>query len=69
MGKLKDLMQLFDKHGFVVLKGSVKISASPLHIDLHQGLKTRDITLKFTEAVLDNDEAKTHADEYGFIIE
>lgn len=69
MEKLRDLIQSFDKLGFVVLKGSVEISASPLHIDWQQGFKTRDIVLKFTEAVLDNDEAKTHADKYGFIIE
>lgn len=64
----KELRELFEKHGKVVLKGSIELSCSPLHIDSNSGLKTRELVFKFTEVVNNKNEALEHIDNYGFIL-
>lgn len=63
-----DLMELFKKHGIVVIKDSIELSSSPLHIDGYSKLKSRDLVFKFTEVVKDDDEAVKHSNKYGFIV-
>lgn len=63
-----DLRELFEKHGVIVLKDSIELSASPLHIDIHSNFRSRDFVFKFTEFVKDNDVAIEHANKYGFIL-
>jgi hypothetical protein len=64
----KELRELFEKHGKVVLKGSIELSCSLLHIDSNSGLKTRELVFKFTEVVNNKNEALEHVSKYGFIV-
>lgn len=64
----KDLRELFEKYGKVVLRDSIELSYSPLRIDYTTGLKTRELAFKFTEVVNNKNEALEHIDKYGFIL-
>ena len=64
----KDLRELFEKYGKMVLRDGIELSFSPLHIDSDSGLKTRELVFKFTEVVNNKNEALEHIDKYGFIL-
>lgn len=64
----KDLIHLFDKHGYSVLCDSIELSVSPLHVELGSGFTTRDFVFRFTACVFDKIEAKNHSDKHGCII-
>jgi hypothetical protein len=64
----KDLRELLEKHGKIVLKDSIELSCSPLLIDSACGLKTRELVFKFTEVVNNKNEALEHVGKYGFIV-
>ena len=66
----KDLINVLNKHGLLVLKDSVMFELSPIRIDVKSGFKTRDITVSFREArLLSDDELKANIDKYGLIME
>lgn len=66
----KDLLEVLNKHGLLVLEDSVMLELSPIHIDIKSGFKTRDVTISFREAsLLSNDELKANIDKYGLIME
>lgn len=66
----KDLLNVLNKHGLLVLKDSVMFELSPIRIDVKSGFKTRDITVSFREArLLSDDELKANIDKYGLIME
>ena len=66
----KDLLNVLNKHGLLVLKDSVMLELSPIHIDIKSGFKTRDITIGFREvSLLSNDELKANIDKYGIVME
>lgn len=67
----KDLLEVLNKHGLLVLKDSAMLELSPIHIDVSSGLVTRDVTLSFREAIirLTNDELKENIDKYGLVME
>lgn len=62
----KDLIELFNKHGLLVLKDSVIIEHSPLYVT-HKG-NTRFLTFKF-EQFLPQEEADEHRTKYGAVID
>lgn len=65
-----DLLEVLNKHGLFVLKDSVMLELSPIHIDIKSGFKTRDITIGFREvSLLSNDELKANIDKYGIVME
>lgn len=66
----KDLLNVLNKHGLLVLEDSVMLELSPIRIDLKSGFKTRDVTISFREAsLLSDDELKANIDKYGLIME
>jgi hypothetical protein len=66
----KDLLDVLNKHGLLVLEDSVMLELSPIHIDIKSGFKTRDITISFREAsLLSNDELTENIDKYGIVME
>ena len=66
----KDLLDVLNNHGLLVLEDSVMLELSPIRIDLKSGFKTRDVTISFREAsLLSNDELKENVDKYGLIME
>lgn len=66
----KDLLDVLNKHGLLVLKDSVMLELSPIRIDVKSGFKTRDITIGFREvSLLSNDELKANIDKYGIVME
>lgn len=66
----KDLLNVLNKHGLLVLKDSVMLELSPIRIDVKSGFKTRDITIGFREvSLLSNDELKANIDKYGIVME
>lgn len=67
---LKDLAEVFNKHGLLVLKDSAMLSTSPICIEVETGFKTRDVTISFREIVrLTDEELKKNIDECGLIME
>ena len=65
-----DLVEVFNKHGLLVLKDSATLELSPIRIDVPSGLITRDVTLSFREAIrMTNEELKENIDKYGLIME
>jgi hypothetical protein len=66
----KDLLDVLNKHGLLVLKDSVMLELSPIHIDVKSGFKTRDVTIGFREvSLLSNDELTENIDKYGIVME
>lgn len=66
----KDLLDVLNKHGLLVLKDSVMLELSPIHIDVKSGFKTRDVTIGFREvSLLSNDELMENIDKYGILME
>lgn len=66
----KDLLNVLNKHGLLVLEDSVMLELSPIRIDLKSGFKTRDVTISFREAsLLSNDDLKENIDKYGIVME
>lgn len=66
----KDLLDVLNKHGLLVLEDSVILELSPIHIDIKSGFKTRDVTISFREAIrATDDELKANIDKYGLIME
>lgn len=66
----KDLLEVLNKHGLLVLKDSAMLELSPIHIDVSSGFATRDVTLSFREAIrMTNEELKENIDKYGLIME
>ena len=66
----KDLLNVLNKHGLLVLEDSVMLELSPIRIDLKSGFKTRDVTISFREAsLLSDDELKANIDKYGIVME
>lgn len=60
---LDDLIELFEKHGLVIVADSVRISSSPLLIDKYG--QYRDITFEMKQVFLDDEAANKHAQEFG----
>lgn len=58
-----DLIELFKKHGLVIVADSVRISFSPLLIDKYG--QYRDITFEMKQVFLDDEVAHKHAQEFG----
>lgn len=66
----KDLLNVLNKHGLLVLKDSVMLELSPIRIDVKSGFKTRDVTISFREvSLLSDDELKANIDKYGIVME
>jgi hypothetical protein len=61
-----DLIELFKKHGLVIVADSVRISSSPLLIDQYG--QYRDITFEMKQVFLDDEAANKHAQEFGISI-
>lgn len=63
----KDLMELFTKHNLKVLDDSTTLSFSPIEMHVHGDYtyNTRDISIKFTELILDKDIVEEHSKKYG----
>lgn len=65
-----DLVEVFNKHGLLVLEDSAMLELSPIRIDVSSGLITRDVTLSFREAIrMTNEELKENIDKYGLTME
>lgn len=60
---IKDLTELFNKHGMLVAQDTCVFSMSPLRVE--DFCKEREITISFTEIITDEEEAGKHADKYG----
>lgn len=67
-GFTKDLIALFEKHNLKVLQDTTELSFSPIEMHIHKdyAYSTRDISIKFTEFILDEDKAKEYAEKYGY---
>ena len=65
-GFKNDLIELFKKHGIIVLQGSVELVVSPLKVNGYRCYS--DVTFKFSKAIVDAKERLEHCEKYGLII-
>lgn len=64
----KDLLEVFEKHDLKILEDSAMLELSPICIYSKSRLMTREVTLRFTEAIQPTDKISEDVKKYGIII-